>query len=44
MTRVEMINYLLDVKFTAPKYVAVYWKMKKVDLEKIYKKALKENN
>lgn len=44
MTRVEMINYLLDVKFTAPKYVAVYWKMKKVELEEIYKKALKENN
>lgn len=44
MTRVEMINYLLDVKFTVPKYVGIYWKMKKAELEEIYKKALKENN
>lgn len=44
MTRVEMINYLLDVKFTTPKYVAIYWKMKKAELEEIYKKVLKEKN
>lgn len=44
MTKVEMINELIDMGYTSNKYTASLWKKSKNEIEKIYFEERKKNN
>lgn len=44
MTKVEMINELIEMGYTSNKYTANLWKKSKNEIEKIYFEERKKNN